>query len=208
MTKREKGLLLGGLLLVLGTLMFVDRLEQEDEQFQTPDTLGAKSQSQATRGQGSQSSGMSRTLVNIELNTPRNIFASLRDPNQPKPKVAKLSPKPKTIAPSAPTPPTSKPVPPRNTPPPPPSPNTLAIQQAQQQLKQFQFLGYLTKQGEQQVFLSNGQAIYIMKQGETLEGDIQVKSIEATTVVLSKHLKSIGETVEATLPLTKEGSKT
>lgn len=206
MTKREKGLLLGGLLLVWGTLMFVDRLEQEDEQFQTSATPAANSQSQATRGQATQSSGMNRPLVNIELNTPRNIFASLRDPNQPKPKIAKPRPKPKTIVrKSTPIPP--KPVPTRVTPPQ-PSPNNIAIQQAQQQLKQFQFLGYLTKQGEQQVFLSNGQAIYIMKQGETLEGDIQVKSIEATTVVLSKHLKSIGETVEATLPLTKEGSKT
>ena len=89
-----------------------------------------------------------------------------------------------------------------------PSPNDLAAQQAKQQLKQYQFLGYLTKEGEQQIFLSNGQAIYIVKQGETLEGDIQVKAIEPTSVILSKHLKGSGETVEATLPLTKDGKKT
>ncbi len=204
MTKREKGLLLGGLLLVWGTLMFVDRLEQEDQQFPTPTTPGANTTSQATRGKQATATGMNRPLINIELNTPRNIFASLQDPNRPKPKIAKPRPKPKTTAP---TPPKPKPVPTRITPPK-PSPNKAAIQQAQLQLKKFQFLGYLTKQGEQQVFLSNGQAIYIMKQGETLEGNIQVKSIEASSVVLSKHLKNIGETVEATLPLTKEGSKT
>ncbi len=206
MTKREKGLLLGGLLLVWGTLMFVDRLEQEDQQYQAPATPTGKGHNQPTRGRHTQAVGMNKSLGMIELNTPRNIFAPLRDPNEPKPKVAKLPPKPKVTAPKR-TPPPSKPVATRP-PPPNPSPNNLAIQQAQQQLKQFQFLGYLTKQGEQQVFLSNGQAIYIMKQGETLEGDIQVKSIEPTTVVLSKHLKSIGETVEATLPLTKDGSKT
>jgi len=203
-TKREKGLLLGGLLLVWGALMFVEKLEQEDQQYQVPIRPGAKAINSNTRPQHARASVMSSPLRPIELNTPRNIFAPLRDPNQPKPKVAKLPPKPKATAPKR-TPPKTKPA--RITPPK-PSPNNLAIQQAQQQLKQFQFLGYLTKQGEQQVFLSNGQAIYIMKQGETLEGDIQVKSIEPTTVVLSKHLKSIGETVEATLPLTKDGSKT
>ena len=205
MTKREKGLLFGGLLLVWGALMFVERLEQEDQQYQPPVKSGVQATSQATRGQHTMTVDMTKPLGIIKLNTPRNIFAPLRDPNQPKPIVAKVPPKAKATRP---TPPPPKPAPIQRTPSPQPSPNNLAIRQAQQQLKQFQFLGYLTKQGEQQVFLSNGQAIYIMKQGETLEGDIQVKSIEPTTVVLSKHLKSIGETVEATLPLTEDESKT
>lgn len=206
MTKREKGLLLGGLLLVWGTLMFVERLEQEDQQYQAPLKQGGETTSQALAGKQTVAVRMNKSLGKIELNSPRNIFAPLRDPNQPKPKVVKRTPKPKATAPKR-TPPPPKAVPTR-IPPPKPSPNSLATQQAQQQLKKFKFLGYLTKQGEQQVFISNGQAIYIVKQGETLEGDIQVKSIEPTTVVLSKHLKNIGETVEASLPLTKEGNKT
>jgi hypothetical protein len=63
----------------------------------------------------------------------------------------------------------------------------------------------MIEEGESQVFLSNGQAIYIAKQGETLEGDIVIQAIQPTEVTLSKTLKSNGLTVDATLPLTKEG---
>ncbi len=204
MTTREKRLLLTGLLLIGATLMFTDGGEQEDLQYQPSTTPGVQPTGQAKRGSHPVAFGFDKPLQTIALNTPRNIFAPLRDPNQPKPQVATRHSKPKTRAPKS-TP--SKPVPGKK-PRPATSPNSLAAQQAQQQLEKYQFLGYLTKEGEQQIFLSNGQAIYIVKQGETLEGDIQVKSIEPTAVVLSKHLKSIGETVEATLLLTKDGKKT
>ena len=199
MTKREKGLLLTGVILLGVTLFIVNDMEQEAQQY-SPTHIQATSP--ASRATAPLDFGVDHT-VQITLNTPRNIFAPLQDPHQPKPTVAKTpaqpkAPPPKQIAPKA------KPV----STPPPPSPNDLAMQQAQQQLRQYQFLGYLTKKGDQQVFLSNGQAIYIAKQGETLEGDIQVKSIEPTAVVLSKYLKGIGETVEATIPLTKDGNKT
>jgi hypothetical protein len=202
-TKREKGLLLTGILLLGLTLLIVNDMEQEDQQYAVPN---GHTMPPTSRGSAPLAFGLDKPLQ-ITLKTPRNIFAPLADPNQPKPTVAKKPATPKVL--------TKKPVPPKPqpvaTPPPPPpgpSPITLATQQAQQQLQQYQFLGYLTKKGAQQVFLSNGQAIYIVKQGETLEGDIQVKSIEPTAVVLSKHLKSIGETVEATIPLTKDGNKT
>lgn len=185
--------------------MFTDGGEQEDLQYQTSTTPGVQPTGQAKRGSPPVAFGFDKPLQTIALNTPRNIFAPLRDPNQPKPQVAKRPPKKKFQA--------SKPPPPRPAPvkkqQPATSPTNLAAQQqARQQLQKYQFLGYLTKEGEQQIFLSNGQAIYIVKQGETLEGDIQVKSIEPTSVVLSKHLKNIGETVEATLPLTKDGKET
>ncbi len=200
MTTREKGLLLTGLLLVWGALMLTDGDEQENQQYQPSTTPGV----QAKHGSKPVTFGFDKPLQTIALNTPRNIFAPLRNPNQPKPQVAKRPPEPKT--------PTLKPQPSRPAPvkkqQPATSSTSLAAQQARQQLKKYQFLGYLTKAGEKQIFLSNGQAIYIVKQGEMLEGDIQVKSIEPTAVVLSKHLKSIGETVEATLPLTKDGKKT
>jgi len=203
-TTREKGLLLTGLLLIWGTLMFTDGAEQEDLQYQPSTTSGIQPTGQAKRGSNPVAFGFDKPLQTIALNTPRNIFAPLRDPNQPKPQVAKRPPK-KKIKASKPPPPKPAPVKKQQ---PAPSPTNLAAQQARQQLQKYQFLGYLTEEGEKQIFLSNGQAIYIVKQGETLEGDIKVKSIEPTSVVLSKHLKSIGETVEATLPLTKDGKKT
>jgi len=203
MTKREKGLLLGGLLLIWGTLMVVDGLEQENQQYQAVGLQGGKGSLQVTRHPSPSGFGMNQPGQSIALNKPRNIFAPLRDPNQPKPKVM--------AQPSKPAPPPPKPSPTRARPSKPqrtgPSPHDLAAQQARQQLQQYQFLGYLTKEGEQQIFLSNGQAIYIVKQGETLEGDIHIKSIEPTAVVLSKYLKMSGETVEATLPLTKDGKR-
>ncbi len=204
MTKREKGLLLTGLLLIWGALMFVDGLEQDDRQYQAPATPAGHPSNQAKAGAPSLTFDMNKPLQTITLNKPRNIFAPLRDPHQPKPRIAKRPSKPKAPPPK---PPPSRPATARK-PRPAPSPNDLAAQQARQQLKQYQFLGYLTKGGEQQIFLSNGQAIYIVKQGEMLEDDIQVKSIEPTSVVLSKHIKSSGKTVEATLPLTKNGNKT
>ncbi|MDT7041068.1 hypothetical protein [Candidatus Nitronereus thalassa] len=203
MTKREKGLLLIGVLLLGATLIIVEDMEQEAQQY-APTNIQATRP--ASRETGPLGFGVDHT-VPITLNTPRNIFAPLKDPNQPKPTVAKTRAKPEATPPK-PRAPKAAPVNTPPPPPPPPSPNNLAAQQAQQQLRQYQFLGYLTKKGDQQVFLSNGQAIYIVKQGETLEGDIQVKSIEPTAVVLSKYLKGIGETVEATIPLTKDGNKT
>ena len=93
-------------------------------------------------------------------------------------------------------------------PPPPvqtgPSAADLAAQRAREQLNQFRFLGYLTKGGESQAFLTNGQAIYIVKQGEMLEGQVQVNKIEPETIVLSTQIWETGNQVQATIPLTPE----
>ncbi|MEO8326587.1 MAG: hypothetical protein ABI618_12100 [Nitrospirota bacterium] len=100
--------------------------------------------------------------------------------------------------------------PPSTTPPPPPPPGPsfadLAGQRAQEQLNQFRFLGYLTKGGESQAFLTNGQAIYIVKQGEILDGRVQVHKIEPETVVLSTQVLETGSHVQATIPLTPDTS--
>ena len=72
-------------------------------------------------------------------------------------------------------------------------------------MQQYKFLGYLTKEGVQQGFLSKGQEIYIVKQGETFKDDLNIKSIGPMAVVLSKRVKQAGTTVETTLPLTKDG---
>jgi hypothetical protein len=99
-------------------------------------------------------------------------------------------------------------VPPPPPPPPPPGPSAadLAGQRAREQLNQFRFLGYLTKGGESQAFLTNGQAIYIVKQGEMLEGRVQVHKIEPETVILSTQVLETGTHVQATIPLTPDTS--
>lgn len=100
----------------------------------------------------------------------------------------------------------SPPQPPAQSPPPGPSFADLAGQRAQEQLNQFRFLGYLTKGGESQAFLTNGQAIYIVKQGEILDGRVQVHKIEPETVVLSTQVLETGSHVQATIPLTPDTS--
>lgn len=107
-------------------------------------------------------------------------------------KIVSTSPPP-VITPSAPPPP-----------PPGPSAAELAGQRARQQLNQFRFLGYLTKGGESQAFLTNGQAIYIVKQGEMLEGRVQVHRIEPETVILSTKVWETGNHIQATIPLTPD----
>jgi hypothetical protein len=130
-----------------------------------------------------------------KFSTPRNIFAPLGMQHilaQQETRVTSTS-RPTEI---------TSPVPP----PPPPGPSVaeLAGQRARQQLNQFRFLGYLTKGGESQAFLTNGQAIYIVKQGEMLEGRVQVNKIEPETVVLSTQIWETGNHIQATIPLTPD----
>jgi hypothetical protein len=132
-----------------------------------------------------------------KFSSPRNIFAPLGMQHllaQQATKVRSTS-RPTEITPPDPPPP-----------PPPPGPSAaeLAGQRARQQLNQFRFLGYLTKGGESQAFLTNGQAIYIVKQGEMLEGRVQVNKIEPDTVVLSTQVWETGNHIQATIPLTPD----
>lgn len=129
----------------------------------------------------------------VTFSQPRNIFAPLG--------FRKVVAKQKTPTTPPSRPPTIAPPP---SVPPGPSPSDLAAQRARQQLNQFRFLGYLTKGGESQAFLTNGQAIYIVKQGEMLEGQIQVNKIEPETIVLSTQILETGNQVQATIPLTPE----
>jgi hypothetical protein len=77
-----------------------------------------------------------------------------------------------------------------------------AIQQARQAMGQYRFIGFLTQAGENRAFLGKGKEIYIVRTGETIEGKIQVKSIDAAAVKLLEQNTS----TETSLPLTKEGS--
>ena len=134
----------------------------------------------------------------MTLKNPRNIFTPLKNPDVPQ-KVQ--------VLPERPSPPPSpvQPVRPLGSPSPGPSPAELAARQAKEEMQQYKFLGYLTKEGVQQGFLSKGQEIYIVKQGETFKDDLKIKSIGPMAVVLSKRVKQAGTTVETTLPLTEDG---
>lgn len=77
-----------------------------------------------------------------------------------------------------------------------------AIQQARTAMSKYRFLGYLTRNGAPQAFLGKGTDIYILRIGETVEGRIQVTTIDATTVKLMEQ----GTNTEASLTLVKEGS--
>ncbi|MGH7206107.1 MAG: hypothetical protein ACREI2_07855, partial [Nitrospiraceae bacterium] len=79
--------------------------------------------------------------------------------------------------------------------------NEQAAQQARQQMAQYRFLGYLTQQGEHRAFLGKGQALFIVRIGETVEGKIQVAAIDPSAV----KLREVVTNVETTLPLTKSG---
>jgi hypothetical protein len=131
----------------------------------------------------------------VTFSQPRNIFTPLkfRTTALTKQDIPPPQPSLPNMAPTAP-------------PPPGPSSADLAAQRARQQLNQFRFLGYLTKGGESQAFLTNGQAIYIVKQGEMLEGQVQVNKIEPETIVLSTQVLETGNQVQATIPLTPETS--
>ncbi len=131
----------------------------------------------------------------VTFSQPRNIFAPLGSDNQKiiTPKIPVSSASIPSVAQTMPAPPA-------------PSPGELAAQRARQQLNQFRFLGYLRKGGESQAFLTNGQAIYIVKQGEMLEGQVQVNKIEPETIVLSTQIWETGNQVQATIPLTPENS--
>lgn len=210
MTQRVKILLLAGLLLILGAQVFFGGLEPDDS-----DIVAVLETSGNTTPLGSPKSTQTSTFSLpsskdiVKLATPRNIFAPLTEELSPMkakpvppPPLPPTKPKPAVVA----KPPAPQPVLPRG-----PTPEELARLQeekariiAEKEMSRYRFLGYLERAGEQHVFLSNGQALYIVKPGEMLEGAITLKTIDDTSVVLSKLLTGMNTTAEATLSLTKD----
>ena len=144
----------------------------------------------------------------MKLKNRRNIFAPLEDPDKrsPEPQSATIAQPPTSPEPA---PLITDPLPPPQpfyAPPPPqpigPTPAELAAGQAREEMKQYTFLGYLTKAGVRQAFLSKDQALYVVKEGEQFEQEIELKSVGPMEVVLSKYIEQTKTTVEATLPLT------
>ncbi len=131
----------------------------------------------------------------------RNIF--LPPPRPVEPQVTRVArqkkPQPLIAETAPPTPPV----------PPPPTPEELAQQQEalrrqqlQEQMAQYRYLGYVNRNGVQQAFLGKGREIYIIREGDTLEGKFQVALIEATSVKLFDAESKL----ETILKLTKDQS--
>jgi len=194
MTNQRKWLILGGLIVAWGGLTV---FQMSDSTQTDPMTLSSAS---GTPLPALKDLELDKTFSNprqtAKFSTPRNIFS----PPGMRQMLAQQESKIAAITPLA------EKTPPPLPPPPPPGPSAaeLAGQRARQQLNQFRFLGYLTKGGESQAFLTNGQAIYIVKQGEMLEGRVQVNKIEPETVILSTQVLETGNHVQATIPLTPE----
>jgi hypothetical protein len=193
MTSQRKWLILGGLLVAWGGLTVFQMSDSTQTNPMNP--IGTS----GTPLPPIKDLELDKTFPNsrqtARFSTPRNIFAPLGMQHmlaQQETKIAS-TPRPSKVTPSPPPPP-----------PPGPSAAELAGQRARQQLNQFRFLGYLTKGGESQAFLTNGQAIYIVKQGEMMEGRVQVNKIEPDTVVLSTQVLETGNHVQATIPLTPD----
>lgn len=195
MSQREKTLLLLGVFLIVCSLALSEWLESPQSP-SPPLRVG-----ESLNGAPLLQSALTRNLKakrTLTLKNPRNIFAPLQAPRAPKP-VKALSPVPEHVP--LPSPPSAS----RPTPHQPvgSSPTELAAGQAKEEMRQYRFLGYMTKAGIQQGFLGKGQEIYIVKQGERFKDDLEIKSIGPMEIVLSKHVKQTGARVEAILPLTK-----
>jgi len=193
MTNQQKGLVLVGLFVAWGGLTVYQMSDFSESS--SSDNSSSMPQANSTLPSVKdlsldQSFPNSRQIVTFSQ--PRNIFAPLG--------LRKVVAKQKTPI----TPPSQPTIAPPSPVPPGPSPSDLAAQRARQQLNKFRFLGYLTKGGESQAFLTNGQAIYIVKQGEMMEGQVQVNKIEPETIVLSTQILETGNQVQATIPLTPE----
>jgi len=197
MTKQKKGFLLGGLLVLWVLLMFT---QFSEEPAQTGFSISPVEPSLQNVRPSSNSPDLAKVLEparqNVSFSNPRNIFAPLtfKKPVPPPPKG-----KPKPVVANSPQPKRKKPPPPSG-----PSPGELAAERARQLLNKYRFLGYLKKGGESQAFLTNGKDIYIVRQGEIMEGRILVNRIDPTNIVLSTKVKETGDQIEATIPLTKE----
>ena len=198
MTKQRKGFLLVGLLILWGILMFT----QFSGEPPPPGISFSPVEISLQKVKTSEES-MDRAQIlesgrqNVSFSHSRNIFAPLTFKKPPPPPPPKSKSKPvvaKSLKPKV-----KKPLPP-----PGPSPGELAAQRARQQLNKYRFLGYLKKGGKSQAFLTNGKDIYIVRQGEIMDGRIHVNRNDPTNIVLSTKVKETGAHIEATIPLTKE----
>ena len=197
MTNQQKGFVLVGLLLAWGSVTAYQMAEFPESNSSDLPTARPQAQSSLPPVKDlSLEEAFPNARKMATFSQPRNIFAPFASRKKMvvnKQAATISSPKPIVAQP-------------KSVPPPGPTAAELATQRARQQLNRFRFLGYLTKGGESQAFLTNGEAIYIVKQGEMLDGQVQVNKIEPETIVLSTQIHETGNHVQATIPLTPESS--
>ena len=195
MSTRKQWLLLGLLGgLWAGLMLWTVAVTPEPEHVPLKYVTGQKASREAGRGQSE--AGLKVHVDLLEAGqrqagrafvSPKNIFAALPSDELTK-KVTAARQKHAAASPAAP-------------PPPGPTPEELAAQAAQAELAQFRYLGYLSRQGRNEAFLSKGKELHIVRPGETIEQRVLVKTITPTTVVLQEpHTQ-----VEKTVSLTGEG---
>ena len=76
----------------------------------------------------------------------------------------------------------------------------LRRQQLQEQMRQYRYLGYVNQNGVQKAFLGKGREIYIIREGDTLDGKFMVALIDPTTVRITDSTSKL----EVALKLKKE----
>ena len=74
----------------------------------------------------------------------------------------------------------------------------MAEQAALMELGQFRYLGYLSRQGREDAFITRGKDMHIVKIGDAIEQRIVVRLITPTAVTLRESQSG----VEKTVPLT------
>ena len=221
MRGRGKAGLLAGLL-VVWAISFVFVYFNQEEPQRAP--LKFKTGKPVARDAVRQASGIPK-IVRPEQKggpatfmEPKNIFAALEHRLERK-VAAKPSARPRIVVvsdgpmqgPQLPPPPPPPPAPP---PPPPPSPEEIAaaqarqqreqaLQQARQLMAQYRYLGYLTEGGGHRAFLGKDRELYVVAVGELVEGRLRVKALDANSV----KLMDLKTSLEAVIPLTKDGAK-
>lgn len=210
MTERAKWALLA-LLAMIWVGLLAMRVVTQEEPVRVP--LKYQSGQTLSKAAGTQTSGVPTVARlaksregDITFQIPKNIFAPLERPEDIAEQQAKArvrvagsgKAKARSAFPKG----------------PPPSPAELAAREAQQQrqaaalwahqaMAQYRFIGYLTQNGEPRAFLGKGRELYIVRAGETLEGQIHVASIETSSL----KLRDEASDVESALPLVKEEGK-
>ncbi|MBL8075573.1 MAG: hypothetical protein JNL29_14490 [Nitrospira sp.] len=208
MTARKKWMGFSGLLAVWVAMVYVNVLTVQSQQ-EVPLTYTSGSVARTKSANGTTDRWEVRSLKppvrDLPVTPTRNLFAgtTVSHPQNTEARIAARKRKPPAMVAEVPA------TPPAPVTPPPPSPEELAkqqealrLQQLREQMAQYRYLGYVNQNGVQKAFLGKGRELYILQEGETLDGKFQVVLIEATSV----KLLDTDSKLEQTLKLKKEDS--
>jgi hypothetical protein len=181
-----------------GLALWVFVVEPEEQHVPLKHVTGQKASRESGRSQAAQTFKVrvdlldaSRRQAETAFGTPKNIFASFpsEEPGVSVELRAKVAagrrPLPEPLAPQV-----EVPAVPSG-----PTAEELAAQAAQAELTQFRYLGYLSRQGRQEAFLSKGKDLHIVKAGDTIEQRIHVKTVSPTGVALQETKTQVEKTV-------------